>query len=81
MQRARIWPEGVFKRTQFPALKQLLFAAIVASYCEITTFLMCSQYSLVPWVASESCISHFHGTTCSWCQKMRFGEKLRGAKW
>ena len=39
MQRARIWPEGVFKGTQFTALKQPLFAALDASYCEIITFL------------------------------------------
>ena len=37
---------------------------------------MCSQYSLVLRVASYSCIRHFHGTTCNWCQKMRFGQKL-----
>ena len=32
--RARIWPEGVFT-----ALKQPLLAALIASYCEIITFL------------------------------------------
>ena len=47
---------------------------------ELWGFEMCSQYSLVLRVASEKCISYFHGTTCNWCQRLWFGEKLRGAK-